>query len=168
MTPIRILQGRQARARGAALALALPLAVAACRPSADLVVMPPPVGSQLELRRASGGTGDTTQLALHFRTASAVSVGSLTATVTLPAGWRFAACEAAQGEPLFACKATGAVVRIAGAWVAGTHGGDLLLVRVVRELASAEPAFLLEVQEMHDNRGRSLADSVGVRAGVAP
>jgi hypothetical protein len=59
-------------------------------------------------------------------------------------------------------------VRLAAAWVAGTHGGDLLTVRVARLLASADPAFMLEVEEMHDGRGRSLADSVGVRRGVAP
>jgi hypothetical protein len=142
-------------------------ALAACRPSTDLVVMPTPAGSQLELRRTGGG-GDTTVLAVHFRTAASASVGSLTATVTLPTGWRFVDCGAAQGEPLLACKATAGGVRLAAAWVAGTHGGDLLTVRVARLLASADPAFMLEVEEMHDGRGRSLADSVGVRRGVAP
>ena len=163
----RVPRFTQAGWRAVMMAAGLGAALAACRPSTDLVVMPTPAGSQLELRRTAG-TGDTTVLAVHFRTVASASVGSLTATVTLPAGWRFVDCGAAQGEPLLACKATAGGVRLAAAWVAGTHGGDLLTVRVARLLASADPAFMLEVEEMHDGRGRSLADSVGVRRGVAP
>ena len=152
--------------RPVAGALAL-LATAACRPGADLLSTPRPAGSTVALR-LDAARGDTALLAVHLQTAPALTVSSMTAEVTMPAGWTFIACTAGQGSPLMACKATDQVVRLAAAWVSGTRTGDLLTLQLVRARATAGTDFTLAVSEMHDAIGRSLADSVSVRREVTP
>jgi len=139
----------------------------ACRPGADLLSTPRPVGSTVALR-LDAARGDTALLAVHLQSAPAITVSSITADITMPAGWTFVACSAGQGAPLMACKATDQLVRVAAAWVAGTRTGDLLTLQLVRARASAGTDFTLAVSEMHDAIGRSLAESVAVRREVTP
>ena len=133
----------------------------------------------MELRLDSQ-QGDTAVIALHVVTGTNTSVGSLTASVTAPAGWRFLACNGTQGSPLLACKsssiaagnnsadAVASDTKIAGVWVAGTHGGAILTLSFVREAKSAALTFALTVREMHNAVGRSLVDSVTVRRDLVP
>ena len=146
-----------------------------CRKPGDLVETPRPASSTLELRLESTH-GDTSVVALQLLSATGTSVGSLTASVAAPTGWKFLACNGSQGSPLLACKSssdgadkTAAIdTRIAGVWVAGTHGGAILTLSFVRESKTALPTFALAVSEIHSAVGRSLVDSVTVRRDLVP
>lgn len=91
-------------------------------------------------------------------------LGSLTGDVVHPASWRFAGCEASQPGALLACKEHDATVRVAAAWAAGTHAGELVRLTYVRRAPDAAPAeFTMSITEAHGVRGESLTDVMEIR-----
>lgn len=142
------------------------LAVTGCR-NALLDTPQPVVRSALELHTRTVTT-DTVQLTIGLSTGPVRALGSLTATLATEAEWRFVGCAAAQGEPLLACKAHERSVRLAAAWAAGTHVGDLLVLTFVRMSPVAQPAWQLTVQEAHGVGGQSLLDDLDVRTDPVP
>jgi hypothetical protein len=141
-------------------------ALTACHRNADLLDVEAPVlHSVLALR--TDVQGDTTRVAITLSEGSTKSVGSLTADVMNPAGYTFTGCAAGQGEALLACKAHGATVKVAGAWVAGTHAGSLIVLTYLgngtADAGSTGNGWTLVVTEAHGARGQSLLDSLVVR-----
>ena len=137
-----------------------------CQRTLDLVGTPHAAPAMLELH-LDVARGDTTTIALQLASGTPLSIGSLTAAVIAPPGWRFIECAAQQGEPLLACKdapsGNNMTVKLASAWIAGTHSGTLLTMSFVKVASTAGTDFQLAVSEMHNAMGHSLADSVGVR-----
>ena len=145
-----------------------------CHQAADLTDAPRPAtrpSLQLQLRPV---TGDSSTLVLTLEGAdAAASIGSLTAEVALalPAGWRLAGCDGAQGAPLVACHAADAGVRVAAAWTGGTHAGELLALAFTRTpgAAASASAFAearLRVTQVRSVAGQALGESLDVREGV--
>lgn len=146
---------------------------AACHQAVDLLDTERPTVRTPVALRAAPLRGDTATLVLSLGVGSTSALGSVTADVAVPldatSDWRFLGCDALQGEPLLACHATEAGVRLAAAWAAGTHGGDLVAVTFVRTRGSAIGALedaRLRLTQVSGVTGRSLADSLEVREGV--
>ncbi len=141
-------------------------ALSSCQRTLDLVGTPRAAPAMLELR-LDAARGDTATIALQLASGAPMSIGSLTAAVIAPPGWRFVECAAQQSEPLLACKdapsGNNTTVKLASAWIAGTHSGTLLTMSFVKIASTAGTDFQLTVSEMHNAIGHSLADSVGVR-----
>ncbi len=129
--------------------------------------MPHPAGTLMELRLVATRQ-DSASVALHLAPGATASIGSLQATITAPVGWRYVGCEAGQGAPLLACHDVDGELRLAGAWVEGTHSGSLLTVTYVKSSGVPAMAWQLAVQDMRDAMGRPLADSIRVRREIAP
>jgi hypothetical protein len=147
------------------LAAAVLLAVAGCRNT--LVDMPQPeVRSTLALEPRPA-VGDTVHVAITLGSGPVRALGSITAALVTTGDWRFVACAAAQGEPLLACKAHEGRVRVASAWAAGTHTGDLLTLTFVRTSPGATPVWQWTVQEVHGVGGESLLETLDVTS-LAP
>jgi hypothetical protein len=143
------------------------LASTGCR-NALLDTPQPVVRSTLALH-ARAATGDTVQLTIALGTGPVRALGSLTASLANnDSDWTFAGCTAAQGAPLLACKAHERTVRVAAAWAAGTHTGDLVTLTFVRHTPGALPAWQLSLQEAHGVGGQSLLDELDVRPELVP
>lgn len=147
------------------LAAAALLAAVGCRNT--LVDMPQPeVRSTLALEPRPA-LGDTVHVAITLGSGPVRALGSITAALVTTGDWRFVACAAAQGEPLLACKAHEGSVRVASAWAAGTHTGDLLTLTFVRTSPGATPVWQWTVQEVHGVGGESLLETLEVMS-LAP
>jgi hypothetical protein len=146
------------------LALLAVLGTTACRNA--LLDTPQPVVRSTLAIHARTTPGDTVHLTLTLGTGPLRALGSVTAEVANRADWRFTGCVAAQGEPLLACKAHEGSVRVAAAWAAGTHTGDLITLTFVRTALAARATWQLSVQEAHGVSGQSLLEDLDVRADV--
>jgi hypothetical protein len=142
------------------LAVAALLAATGCRNT--MLDMPQPVVRSTLALEPRPGLGDTVQVAITLGSGPVRALGSLTAALVTTGDWRFVACAAAQGEPLLACKAHEGRVRVASAWAAGTHTGDLLTLTFVRTSPSAAPTWQWTVQEVHGVGGESLLEALDV------
>lgn len=127
----------------------------------------PEVRSTMALHTRAG-TGDTVQLTIALGEGPVRALGSITGEVTGMSNMRFVECTGAQGEPLLACKAHEQSVRIASAWVAGTHAGDLLTLTFVRTSPAAQPAWQLSLREAHDVGGKSVLEALDVLPDATP
>jgi hypothetical protein len=143
--------------------LVLALSFTACRTTADLLNSAPVAPRTVLSLQPAPMQGDTIRVAISLGAGPTRSVGSLTGEVLLPPLWTFTDCVAAQGEPLLACKAHAQSVKVAAAWVTGTHVGDLVTLTFVRTTPSAPSTWELAVQEVHSVAGASLLDSLDVR-----
>jgi len=157
-----------------AIGLSALVILGACRQPGDLTETPRPASRpslQLQLRPV---TADSAALVLTLEGADpAAPIGSLTAEVALSpdAGWRLTGCDGAQGVPLVACHAAAPGVRLAAAWTAGTHDGELVTLAFTRSAgASVTAAPLgeaqLRVTQVHTVSGRPVGESLDVREGV--
>jgi hypothetical protein len=94
-------------------------------------------------------------------------LGSITAELSNTTDWTFAGCASAQGEALLACKAHPGAVRVAAAWVAGTHAGDLITLTFVRTVPTARGAWQLSLTEAHSVGGVSLLNDLDIDSALA-
>jgi hypothetical protein len=143
--------------------LVLALSFTACRTTADLLNSAPVAPRTVLSLQPAPMQGDTIRVTISQGAGPTRSVGSLSGEVLLPPQWTFTSCVAAQGEPLLACKAHAQSVKVAAAWVTGTHVGDLVTLTFVRTTPSAPSTWELAVQEVHSVAGASLLDSLDVR-----
>jgi hypothetical protein len=137
---------------------------AACRRT-DLTEAATPMAAT-SLALAAQQMGDSAHVYITLGGGAPAPLGSLTGDVVNPDGWRFVSCTAQQTDALLACKAHDATVRIAAAWAAGTHAGELVRVSYVRARPSATlapSAFTMSITEAHGVRGQSLLDELEVR-----
>jgi hypothetical protein len=112
-------------------------------------------------------TSDTVQVTLVLSTGPVRALGSITAELSNTTDWTFTGCTTAQGEALLACKAHPGAVRVAAAWVAGTHAGDLITLTFVRAVPTARGAWQLSLQEAHSVGGVSLLSDLDIDSALA-
>ncbi|WP_373061371.1 hypothetical protein [Gemmatimonas sp.] len=141
------------------------LSATGCRNA--LLDTPQPVARSTMELHARTVTGDTVQVTIALGSGPVRALGSVTAELTNSSDWTFVGCAAAQGEPLLACKAHAGSVRVAAAWAAGTHDGELVTLTFVRMAPTARVSWQLSLQEAHGVSGQSLLDELDVRTDVA-